>query len=272
MTRTTHTWSQNIEHSACSRNRHLTPGSVVSVALKLVDFIMDLYHLFFFAAFLVISAKPVPDTTLDPLLPDIILAERPEDWKFGQQITVNSLKQDQAGSLQITGLDAFQQDQTRPMDSAQLDKSGSFPIVAAEPVQSDQSGSFQIAAADAIRPVYLDPGLEQKEANAEAPLYSDLSDDAFSALDPIETDGDYILATKPNRPQTPRTPRTPVARPRVKKRVCPSNILGARACCNGPEQDVTTIPGLSELILGYVFVTRCDGCMFPMPRIQSESF
>lgn len=117
-----------------------------------------------------ILAKPVPDTTLDPLLPDKILAERPEDWNLGQKIPIDSVKQDQAG------LDVIQKDQTSPVDSAQLDKSGSFPIIAPEPAQQDQSGSFQIAAADAIRPVYLYPGLEQIDLNGDESLYLDPSD------------------------------------------------------------------------------------------------
>ncbi|MCJ1422324.1 hypothetical protein MMC29_000204 [Sticta canariensis] len=195
---------------------------------------MDLYYIFFFAAFLMNLAKPVPDTTLDPLLLDIILAERPEDWNFGQKTPVDSFKQDQAGSFQIAGLDAIQQDQTSP-------------------IQQDQSGSFQIAAADAIRPVYLHPGLEQIDPNGDESLYLDPSDDASSDLNPMETDGDDILAAKPNRPNTPKTP---VAKPRVKKKVCPSYILGARACCNGPEQSVTTVPGLSELILGSLSIFK----------------
>lgn len=61
------------------------------IDISYVDLIMDLYHLLFFAAFLMILANPVPETSLAPLLSD------PEEWNFGQ---TNPVKQNGIGSLQ----------------------------------------------------------------------------------------------------------------------------------------------------------------------------
>lgn len=61
---------------------------------------MDLYHLLFFAAFLTISANPVPDTSLVPSLSDSILAKGPADWNFDQTNLVDSVQQYQPGLIQ----------------------------------------------------------------------------------------------------------------------------------------------------------------------------
>lgn len=210
---------------------------------------MELYHLFFFVALLRTLANPIPETSLDPLLAGLILARSPENWSSVQPKPVDSFKQDQVDSFQITALDAIPQYQTTPVDSVQQDQTAS-----ADSVQQDPSAQFQIAAADQF------PGLEQIDPN----------DDVSSYLDPTRISDDYLLAGKPEKPKKPKEPKEP-KEPMIsvpvfgKSYECPSSILPAHVCCSGTEQLLTGVPGLNNifgpLILGYISVFNCYGCM-----------
>lgn len=222
---------------------------------------MNFYHLCFFATFLIVSAKPMPEISLDPLLPDLFFAEAPEDWSFVQRDPTDSTQPVHSDSLQTAALDATQRDQPvsfqiPAVGRVQQDQSGTFQVPAVNQIQQDQSGSFQVAAADRIEPVnpYFDP------------LQIDSEDDASSYLAPMTTDDDNLLAA------TPKKPKTQVRVNAKKGKVCPSYVLPARACCDGPERLITGVNGLNPLILGYTFVTRCYACRFSLPNVKSPSF
>lgn len=215
---------------------------------------MDLYHLFFFATFLMVLAKPVPETSLDRSLLDLLLAEALENWSFVQRDPADSVNSD---SLQTAALDANQQDQPvsfqiPAVNRVQQDQSGPFQVPTVNQIQQDQSGSFQVAAADRIEPV--NPYSDSVQIESE--------DDPSSYLAPMTTDDDYLLAATPKKPK-PKKPKTQV---RLKAKVCPSYILPARACCSGPVRLITGVKGLGavipggDLILGYTLVTHCFAC------------
>lgn len=223
---------------------------------------MDLYHLFFFAALLMVLAEPMLEASLDQSLLDLLLAEAPENWSFVQRDPAESTQPVNSDSLRTAALEANQQDQPvsfqiPAMDRVQQDQSVSFQVPAVNQIQQDQSGSFQVAAEDRIEPVNPYSDLVQ----------IDSEDVPSSYVAPMTTDDDYLLAATPKKPK-PINPKTQV---RVKAKVCPSYVLPARACCNGPERLITGVKGLSDLILGYTFVTRCYACRFSLPNAKSQS-
>lgn len=176
------------------------------VASMLVHFSMDLYHLLFFAAFAIILAKPVPDTSHVPLLSDSVALG------FSQANLVDSFKQDQTVSNLIqpdfVGFPQYQPgaslDQINPKDSA----------------DQGEPGSVQIYAA-------LDASQQDQKSSADIDPESYPSDDALDTTD--------IVDEKKEKPRkdtsSSETPLIPPGRPKM------CNIyLPDRYCCSGDGQ------------------------------------
>lgn len=233
-------------------------------ALILVDFIMDFYHLLFFAAFLMIMGNPVPETSLVSSLPDSL---RAEGFSFDQTTFVNfnnerpDLASNVAPGQEVAaayGIQSAYPGSNLMRNNPMQDTTDPYNIFLTDPVDIASTDTYDIASTD------TDDG--------DAP---DTDDDEQQKQKKQKN-------KKKQQPPWMRVPKkapeprvqeiTPEALPKLGGS-CPIilPILPLRACCGGLGRDFGQGVADTES-LAYAWVTLCKDCMLSLSQVNPQPY